>query len=344
MSGSRTPAPNHFLRAMHVADLPEGQSRAITLEGNVIALFKTEGRIFALDNRCPHLGFPLDRGTVKDCILTCHWHHARFDLATGGTFDQWADDARAFPVRVENGEIFVDVAEHGDPVQQHLDRLSNGLQRDISLVIAKSAIALLERGEAGPVEPFRAGLDFGVRNRRNGWSIGLTALTCMMNLMPWLNPSDRSRALYHGLASVADDCAGNPPRFSIRPLPEPAPPIEQLNRWFRRFVEVRDSEGAERCITTAVRSGASATELARMMFTAATDHRYLSIGHVVDFTNKAFEALDHAGWDRAEAVLASLARSYASGDRMEESNRWRHPVDLIALLEGAFDAVPAALE
>ncbi len=33
-------------------------------------------RIFALDNRCPHMGFPLDRGSVYDgIILTYHWHH-----------------------------------------------------------------------------------------------------------------------------------------------------------------------------------------------------------------------------------------------------------------------------
>ena len=42
-------------------------------------------RVFAFDNRCPHMGFPLDRGSVEDGILTCHWHHARFDLASGCT-------------------------------------------------------------------------------------------------------------------------------------------------------------------------------------------------------------------------------------------------------------------
>ena len=41
------------------------------------------GRVFALDNRCPHMGFPLERGSVEDGILTCHWHHARFDLESG---------------------------------------------------------------------------------------------------------------------------------------------------------------------------------------------------------------------------------------------------------------------
>ena len=77
---------------------------------------------------------------------------------------------------------------------------------------------------------------------------------------------------------------------------------------------------------------------------AGTDHRYLDGGHTLDFTNKAFEALDHAGWDLAEPVLASLARGYATGDRMEESNSWRNPVDLVAILETAFEAIPEALD
>ena len=60
--------------------------------------------VFALDNRCPHMGFPLDRGSVEDGILTCHWHHARFDLASGCTFDLWADDVPTCPVEVRDGE------------------------------------------------------------------------------------------------------------------------------------------------------------------------------------------------------------------------------------------------
>jgi hypothetical protein len=58
------------------------------------------GRIFALDNRCPHIGFPLERGSVEDGILTCHWHHARFDHESGCTFDLWADDVPICPVKM----------------------------------------------------------------------------------------------------------------------------------------------------------------------------------------------------------------------------------------------------
>ncbi|MGH7782013.1 MAG: Rieske (2Fe-2S) protein, partial [Candidatus Binataceae bacterium] len=121
---------SHFARAASLSQIPDGASLTVTLEGSVIVMFNQGGTIYAVDNRCPHMGFPLDRGTVKDCILTCHWHHARFDLATGGTFDQWADDVRAFPVKIENEEIMIDLAEHRDLRRHHLARLSDGLERD----------------------------------------------------------------------------------------------------------------------------------------------------------------------------------------------------------------------
>jgi nitrite reductase/ring-hydroxylating ferredoxin subunit len=332
-----------WLRAISASELPEGQRRTVVVGGHTIVLFNSHGRLFAVDNRCPHMGFPLDRGTVGDCILTCHWHHARFDLQTGGTFDQWADDVRVFPMRLENGELLINVADRGDRPQYFLHRLGDGLERDIPLVIAKSVIGLLDQG-SDPREVMRAGLEFGVRNRRDGWSAGLTILTCMANLAPWLHADDRPRAMYHGLAAVAEDSDGQPPRFTIRPLPGASADLTTLKRWFRQFVEVRDSEGAERCITTAVRAGASTPALAGLLFSAATDHRYLTTGHVLDFTNKAFEALDHGAYDLAEPVLASLARGYAMGERREESNEWRNPTDLIKICECAFESIPAALE
>jgi nitrite reductase/ring-hydroxylating ferredoxin subunit len=352
---------SHFVHAASLTEVPEGGSTVINFDGHVIALFNAAGRIFAVDNRCPHMGFPLDRGTFDDCILTCHWHHARFDLSSGGTFDQWADDVRVYPVKTFGGEIWIDLAPRTGLHQHRLDRLRDGLAHDIPLLIGKSVIALMDvahnADEAPPSleasdhqtdapvqELFRAGLEFGVRYRRDGWGAGLTTLTCMMNLLPALAPEDRPRALFHGLAAAAEDTSGNPPHFPLPPLPGSTADVPTLKRWLRRFVEVRDSEGAERCVASAVEAGYPPGVLADMLFASATDHRYLSSGHVVDFTNKAFEALDHAGWDLAGPVLASLARGYADGARMEESNSWRSPYDLVAILKHAFEALPTALE
>jgi nitrite reductase/ring-hydroxylating ferredoxin subunit len=326
------------VRAASLADIREAGKLVTALNGHTVCLLAEGDDVYAVDNRCPHMGFPLHRGTVSDGILTCHWHHARFDLCTGGTFDQFADELRRFPVEIDGDDVYVDLTPRRDPVEHQKRRLQVGLERNISLVIAKAAIVLVEADAAG-VDAFRSGLEFGVRRRGGGWNRGLTTLACFMNLVPRVDAGERPAALYHGLSDVALEAAGDEPRFPLEPLPGEADP-ERLGRWFRSFIEVRDAEGAERALVSAVRAGASQQQLADMLFTAATDHRYLDGGHTLDFVNKALEALDVAGWEHAESVIASFASPLAFAQRMEEANEWRHPVDLVALLEDAFDRLP----
>jgi nitrite reductase/ring-hydroxylating ferredoxin subunit len=337
-----TVAHERRVRAASLSELRAAGRLVVRLGRHTVCLFAEGDDVYAVDNRCPHMGFPLHRGTVCDGILTCHWHHARFDLGTGGTFDQWADELRRFEVELDDDDVLVDLTPVGDAAVHQRKRLRDGLERDIPLVLAKATIALLETDPTG-VEVFRAALDFGVTRRGGGWFRGLTTLTCLMNLAPRLESGDRAAALYHGVADVAEDSAMQPPRFRLDALPGRAPDAARLALWFRRFVEVRDAEGAERALVSAVRAGVAPSALADMLFAAATDHRYLDGGHTLDFVNKALEALDVAGWDRAEDVLASLPAQLAGAERMEEANAWRNPVDLVALLERAFGELPRAV-
>ena len=330
-----------LVRAASLAEVRAAGRLVVSVERHTLCLFADGDDVYAVDNRCPHMGFPLHRGTLSDGILTCHWHHARFDLSTGGTFDQWADELRRFPVALDGDDVLVDLTPPADRIGHQRERLRDGLERNIPLVLAKATIGLLEADPTG-VDVVREGLDFGVERRGGGWFRGLTTLTCFFNLFPRLDPEDRAVALYHGLADVADDSSGMPPRFPLDPLPGRTAEPARLARWFRGFVDVRDAEGAERALVSAVRAGASPVELADMLFAAATDHRYLDGGHTLDFVSKALEALDVAGWERAEAVLASLPVQLAGAERMEEANAWRNPVDLVALLGHAFAELPEA--
>ena len=332
-----------YVCAASVSEVAKKGCMTVHVAGHVIALFAYGDSFYAIDNRCPHMGFPLDRGTIEDGILTCHWHHARFDLDSGGTFDQWADDIPHFPVVIQDGEIWIDIGQHEDPFEHQRRRLLVGLQRNISLVIGKAVLKLFEENR-DLLEPFRDGLEFGTGFRHDGWGQGLTILTCMKNLSPFLDDKDKPRALYHGLSAVSQDTIGSAPRFGIWPLPDEGTPVNTLRRWFRKFIEVRDGEGAERCLVSAIASGADDMQMADMLFAAATDHRYIQSGHVLDFTNKALEALDIAGWNDAGTVLTSLAQNYVTAERMEESSSWRSPIDLITLLDEAFEKIPAALE
>ncbi|MCC6174967.1 MAG: Rieske 2Fe-2S domain-containing protein [Chloroflexi bacterium] len=313
----------------------------VNAAGHNVAVFWHEDDAWAVDNRCPHMGFPLSRGTVCEGLLTCHWHNARFDLASGGTLDPFADDVRAFPTVIRDGEVFVDVSpEAGDRTAHWHERLEQGLEDNLPLVLAKSILALLQAG-AEPREIVRIGARYGARYRARGWGTGLTILTAMANVLPSLATDEKPLALYHGLTRVAEDCAGQPPRFDLEPLPTSGLPLERLKVWFRQAVEVRDSDGAERVLRTAIAGGAPSRELADLLFAAATDHYFVDGGHILDFINKACELLDHLGWNEAPAVLLSLVDGLCRAQRSEEQKAWRYPLDLTALLEPAFERLPS---
>src|SRR5215471_7302470 len=118
---------------VHVGAVDEVRNRGcvqVSGGGHGIAVFAHEGRFYAVDNRCPHMGFPLSRGTVHDGLLTCHWHHARFDLQGGGTLDPFADNVRTYPILVEDGSVYVLTEDRPDQPSRStywLGRLEEGL-------------------------------------------------------------------------------------------------------------------------------------------------------------------------------------------------------------------------
>ena len=332
------------IRVGSLDQLKERGCMVVTGGGHAIAVFLHDGEVYAVDNRCPHMGFPLDRGSVKDGILTCHWHHARFDLSSGGTFNPFADDVRSFPVDVVEGEVWIDPEPAPRDEGGHWrSRLEDGLEHNIRLVIAKSVLGLQAAG-ADYREPLRIGAHFGTTYSANGWGAAMSILTCSANILPQLHEEDRPRALYQGLRHVARECAGKAPRFSVDPLPTGETRPQVFARWLRNFIDVRDDEGAERCLATAIELGISRQDIADMIFAAATDHIYLDAGHVVDFANKAFEVLDHLGWEMAGQVLPSLVHGMARARRSQELSQWRQPVDLASMVWQARAELPALLE
>ena len=336
-------APEH-INAGTLDQIKERGCTVVTGGGHAIAVFFHDDQIYAVDNRCPHMGFPLERGSVKDGILTCHWHHARFELSSGGTFNPFADDVRAFPVKVVDGQVWVDPAPAPRDESRHWQRrLEDGMEHNLRLVVAKAVLGL----QAAAVDyrvPLEAGARFGATYSAAGWGAAMSMLTCTANMLPHLHEEDRPRALYQGLLHVARECAGRPPRFSVDPLPTAETRPEVFDGWFRNFINVRDEEGAERCLVTAIECGVAREDIAGMIFAAATDHIYLDGGHVMDFANKAFELLDHLGWEMAGLVLSSLVHGMARARRSQELGQWRDPIDLASMVWQAREELPALLE
>jgi nitrite reductase (NADH) small subunit/3-phenylpropionate/trans-cinnamate dioxygenase ferredoxin subunit len=94
-----------------VEELAEGEGRVFQVADKLIALFRHEGQVYAIDDTCPHMGDSLSQGYVESGIVTCPWHAWRFRLADGA----WADNPRikigSYPVRVAEGKIQVAIDE-----------------------------------------------------------------------------------------------------------------------------------------------------------------------------------------------------------------------------------------
>jgi len=236
-------------------------------------------------------------------------------------------------VEIVNDDVYAVVSPSGERALRHGVRLLEGLEQGLSLVIAKAVLGMLDAlgAEAGTLAAVRAGVDFGVANRDAGWGSGLTVLTAVANVLPVLDPASHALALTHALAFLSRDTRGRPPRFAIAPL-ESTASSDRLSSWYQRFIDTRNGDAAERALATALAGGASVEEAVDLMGTVATDHVFLDGGHTVDFTNKAFELLEHLGWQEAPRVLPTLAQQTATASRAEETGDWRHPDDLVALL------------
>jgi nitrite reductase/ring-hydroxylating ferredoxin subunit len=324
-----------------VGSLEELKARGrLVLHGShrPILVVYDRGRVFALDNRCPHMGFPLERGSVEDGILTCHWHHARFDLESGCTFDLWADDVPIFPIELRNGQVWVKTTSgHADTAAHWRQRLADGLEHDLGLVIAKAVHGQLA-ADVPWADIVRQVTLFGSQNR-DGWGVGLTILTALANVLPVLPEEDVYLALFHGARRVAADCDGEAPRRERAPLgsqPDPA----TLKRWLGRWTIVRHREAAERTLLTAISAGLPKEMLADALAAAETQRVFADSGHSLDFINKAFECLDLIGWEHAAALLPTVVGQMVAARGADESTAWRQPVDLIELCDKAASQLP----
>jgi len=96
-----------WVRVASVAELPsEGIGHAVKAEGLDIALFRWNERVYAIEDLCPHLGFPLSEGIMQTGEVICSWHgwHVRLE---DGSCRRERERAKVWECEVREGQIFV---------------------------------------------------------------------------------------------------------------------------------------------------------------------------------------------------------------------------------------------
>ncbi len=90
--------------AISSGELGEGQMAAVVQNGSSFLVAKVEGKTFALDNRCPHRGFPLHyQGKLDGYTVTCAFHGGQFDIRTGACLRHPADTYPCDTFQVQSG-------------------------------------------------------------------------------------------------------------------------------------------------------------------------------------------------------------------------------------------------
>lgn len=106
---------SHLVKVATLSALPPGTGRQVQVEDRTVAVFNVGGTIHAIDGACSHRGGPLGEGRLDGSVVTCPWHGARFDVATGAVLSPPAPrDAEVFKVFVDADAIVVELPDGDD--------------------------------------------------------------------------------------------------------------------------------------------------------------------------------------------------------------------------------------
>jgi nitrite reductase (NADH) small subunit len=100
-----------FEKVASLDELPEGAVLEIVRGHDLYALCNVRGEVRALAGVCPHHGGPIGQGALDGDIVSCPWHAWPFDSATGAC--AFNPDVRipTYAVRMQGGDILVDLPE-----------------------------------------------------------------------------------------------------------------------------------------------------------------------------------------------------------------------------------------
>ena len=334
-----------WIQVCDAAALPAGGHRVVR-DGRAQVLVGRlgDGALFAIDNRCPHEGYPLSQGGMEGCTLTCRWHNFKFDVRTGACLK--GDEAvQTYPLRVTDaGTVEVDLTPP-DPAAA-----IPGLWRSLGEALSerrvgqsvRDAARLLEAG-VPPADLAAAVAAWDGTHAEYG-STHVLALAA--DVLRWL-PRYPGVRFAIPLAQVLDLASlGGVRRPERPPVPprDPGPDPHAAGVALRAAVEAEDAEGAEALLLGALARGWGREVISPWLFLLCADH-FLDFGHRLIYQLKMLDLLDAVGWQHPSAapILRGHLLGIVNGTREDLRPPWAafgrrlQALDLAALY-----ALPAA--
>jgi nitrite reductase/ring-hydroxylating ferredoxin subunit len=294
-----------------LSDIPEDRPVLRKAAGRRFACVRAGEAVHAIDDRCPHQGYPLSQGSCKDGVLTCEWHNWKFELTSGECLFG-GEAVRRYPTRIQEGRVHLSVAVD---VEREAARLRAGL--DQALLRDEMARALREALRLGPLVPHPRSAELGplaaafelvARDSAQRAEYGFDhALALFADLTTWVERGwiGAEEAFVAAAHAVAEPSLHRSPRPVV---PAELAPADALDapRACEALVEERRAEAEARVRAIARARGAEAAS-ALLPFVARHLYDY---GHGAIFTAKASEIVSRFP-ALAEDVFGALAVSLA---------------------------------
>ncbi len=307
-----------WVRAMAADQLKDGGARSFAHGEKRIAIFRTATGVFACDNRCPHQGYALVRGEVKDGELTCAWHNWKFDLGTG-VCRHGGENIRTYPVKVADGQVYVDVTDPpAEIIRPELFASLSAAMDDLDIGrLARDTMRLHKLGTP-LADVITEGVRYAAPRAQYGWDHSLATMADCLRMSTFFAESLRALPVIQGLSVASESQVRRP----LRAQPDPIDPVERYGsiddalRAYPLLVDAERAEEAEALVRGLIAAGVAPGVLKQTLLTAVTDH-FLAYGHSMIFVQKAFEMLDLVGWQEADTVLAPLVPEMVLGTRYD---------------------------
>jgi nitrite reductase/ring-hydroxylating ferredoxin subunit len=295
-----------------------------------IALFLVGEQVFAVDNRCPHEGYPLAEGKVDGaCVLTCNWHNWKFRLEDGECV-LGGDHVRAYPTKVVDGHVWVDFAEI--PAETTLRRTLDGLrkaftERDYGRVCRE--VSRLHFHGLDPVLAVRKGVEWSHDRLEFGYTHAYAAAADWLALSRTFAGAWEKQLIC--LAESIDHMAFDALRDNTYPY---APPGASFTRQaFCDAVEGERVAEAEGLVRRALGDGLHWPDLEETFLAAALAH-YHDFGHSLIYVYKNGQLIGLAREEVEPYLLPALARHLCYATREDLIPEFRGYAESLARLHG----------
>ena len=291
----------------------KGQKLVFRHDSKQILLIGMGEKIFALDNRCPHEGYPLSEGTgdPKSCLLTCNWHNWKFDLNSGKCV-MGADNVTTYPVAVKGETITVDVSEPKPEQVQNaiMEGFAEGFKKSQKGRMTRE-LARLHFNGFDPLVAVVKSIVWSHDKFEYGMTHAYAALADWLALFFEVEgDSDKALeekmvCLSEGVSYVAHDST----RRQSYPFGDKD--VIYSAEALTKAVESEDASLAESLVATGLASGMTFSDFEQVFTEIALEH-YNDFGHSLIYvykTSQVSKMLDSPEVDKALAL--SLVRSLA---------------------------------